>query len=312
METRARHITVGSFVLSSVLAIAFFVFWLAGFQGEAKYYDYYVRFSGSVSQLRIDSTVLFGGIPVGRVTDVRIDPENSELARVDLSIRDGTPIRVDSKATLELQGIAGGVIVQISRGTKTAELLAPDSEIVAGPSALEQIVRRVPDLLTKIDEITNRMNDLLSDKNRQAFSSSLANLEAITRQLSGEANSAEGVMSNASGAIQELNNAARQFSALAVELRGAVGDVRGDASEAARNFTKMADSFDKTSKQLSSVIEDNREPLKQFSATTLYEAGELVSELRRLVASMTRISHQFEKDPARFLLNDRSKGVDTP
>jgi phospholipid/cholesterol/gamma-HCH transport system substrate-binding protein len=156
------------------------------------------------------------------------------------------------------------------------------------------------------------MNDLLSDKNRQAFSNSLANLEAITRQLSGEANSAEGVMSNASGAIQELNNAAREFSALAVELRGAVGDVRGDASEAARNFTKMADSFNKTSKQLSSVIEDNREPLKQFSATTLYEAGELVSELRRLVASMTRISHQFEKDPARFLLNDRSKGVDTP
>jgi phospholipid/cholesterol/gamma-HCH transport system substrate-binding protein len=312
METRARHITVGSFVLSFVLAIAFFVFWLARFQGEAKYYDYYVRFSGSVSQLRIDNAVLFGGIPVGRVTDVRIDPGNSELARVDLAIRDGTPIRVDSKATLELQGITGGVIVQISRGTNTAELLAPDSEIVAGPSALEQIVRRVPDLLTKIDEITNRMNDLLSDRNRQAFSNSLANLEAITEQLAGEANSAGGIMNNASGAIQELNNAAKEFSALAVELRGAVGDVRGDAGEATRNFAKMADNFSKTSKQLSSVIEDNRVPLKQFSSTTLYEAGELVSELRRLVASMTRISHQFEKDPARFLLNDRSKGVNTP
>ncbi|MEZ5832612.1 MAG: MlaD family protein [Dongiaceae bacterium] len=309
METRAKHLTIGLFVLTSVLAIAFFVFWLARFEGEVKYNEYFVRFSGSVSQLRIDSTVLFGGIPVGRVTDVRIDQQNSELARVDLAVRDGTPIRVDSKATLELQGIAGGVIVQISRGTNTADLLRPDSEIMAGPSALEQIVRRVPDLLTKIDEITDRMNDLLSEKNRQAFSNSLANLEAITSQLSGEANSAEGVMSNASGAIQELNNAAKEFSALAVELRGAVGDVRGDASKAARNFAAMADSFSKTSQQLSAVIADNREPLKQFSATTLYEAGELVSELRRLVASMTRISHQLEKDPARFLLNDRSTGV---
>lgn len=312
METRAKHITVGAFVLSTVLAIAFFVFWLARFQGEVQYLDYYVRFSGSVSQLRIDSTVLFGGIPVGRVTDVRIDPENSELARVDLSIRDGTPVRVDSKATLELQGIAGGVVVQISRGTNTAEFLPAGSEIKAGPSALEQIVRRVPDLLNKIDEITDRMSDLLSDKNRQAFGNSLANLEAITEQLAGEANSAEGVMSNASGAIQELNNAAKEFSALAAELRGTVGDVRGDAKKAAHNFALMADSFNKTSQQLSSVIEDNREPLKQFSATTLYETGELVSELRRLVASMTRISHQFEKDPARFLLNDRSTGVTTP
>lgn len=311
METRAKHITVGAFVLSSILAIAFFVFWLARFEGEVRYHDYFVRFSGSVSQLRIDSTVLFGGIPVGRVTDVSIDPENSELARVDLSIRDGTPIRVDSKATLELQGIAGGIVVQISRGTNTAELLAPDSEIKAGPSALEQIVRRVPDLLNKVDEITDRMSDLLSDKNRRAFGNSLANLETITQQLAGEANSAEGVMSNASGAIQELNNAAKEFSALAVELRGTVGGMRGDATKAAHNFALMADSFNKTSQQLSSVIDDNREPLKQFSATTLYEAGELVSELRRLVASMTRISHQLEKDPARFFLNDRNTGVDT-
>jgi phospholipid/cholesterol/gamma-HCH transport system substrate-binding protein len=312
METRAKHITIGAFVLSSVLAIAFFVFWLARFQGEAVFYNYYARFSGSVSQLRVDSTVLFGGIPVGRVTDVRIDPENSELARVDFAIREGTPIRVDSKATLELQGIAGGVVVQISRGTSASALLAPDSEIAAGPSALEQIVRRVPDLLTKIDDITRRMGDLLSDQNRQAFSNSLANLERITQQLVGGATSAEGVMTDASGAIQELNTAAKEFSALAVELRGTVGDARGDVTKAAKNFALMAESFNRTSKQLSGVIDDNREPLKQFSATTLYEAGELVSELRRLVASMTRISHELEKDPARFLLNDRNTGVDTP
>ncbi len=312
METRAKHITIGAFVLSSVLAIAFFVFWLASFEGEARFYNYFVRFAGSVSQLRVDSTVLFGGIPVGRVTDVRIDPVNSELARVDLAIREGTPIRVDSKATIEIQGITGGVVMQISRGTSTAALLSPESEITAGPSALEQIVRRVPDLLTKIDEITQRMSDLLSDRNRQAFSNSLANLEAITQQLVGGATSAEGVMTNASGAVQELNNAAKEFSALAVELRGAVGEMRSDASKATRNFAQMADSFNRTSRQLSGVIEDSREPLKQFSATTLYEAGELVSELRRLVASMTRIAHQLEKDPARFLLNDRSGGVETP
>lgn len=312
METRAKHITIGAFVLSSLLAIAFFVFWLARFEGEARYYNYFVRFAGSVSQLRVDSTVLFGGIPVGRVTDVQIDPENSELARVDLAVREGTPIRVDSRATLEIQGITGGVVVQISRGTSAAALLEPDSEIVAGRSALEQIVRRVPDLLTKVDEITQRMNDLLSDKNRQAFSNSLANLEVMTQQLVGGARSAEGVMTHASGAIEELNKAAKEFSALAVELRGAVGDMRGDASKATRNLAQMADSFNKTSRQLAAVIEDNREPLKQFSATTLYETGELVSELRRLVASMTRISHQLETDPARFLLRDRSTGVDAP
>lgn len=312
METRAKHIAVGSFVLLFVLGIAFFVFWLARFEGEARFNEYYTRFSGSVSQLRIDSTVLFGGIPVGRVTDVRIDEENSELARVDMEIRDGTPIRVDSTATIEIQGIAGGVTIQISRGSRDVGLLPPESEIIAGRSALEQIVRRVPDLLDQVQEITNRLNDLLSDRNREAFSNAITNLEAITGQLAGQATSAGGVMETASGAIAQLNKAAAEFELLAAELRGAVGDVRGDASQAAKNFASMANSFNQTSKELSAMIADNREPLKQFSATTLYEASELVTELRRLVASMTRISHQLEKDPARFFLNDRSTGVVTP
>jgi phospholipid/cholesterol/gamma-HCH transport system substrate-binding protein len=312
METRAKHIAVGSFVLLFVLGIAFFVFWLARFEGEVRYDHYYARFSGSVAQLRIDSTVLFGGIPVGRVTDVAIDLENSELARVDLEVRAGTPIRADSKATIEIQGIAGGVTVQITRGSREAELLAPDSEIIAGPSPLEQIVRQVPDLLTQVELITKRVNDLLSDQNRQALSNAIGNFEKITAQLAGQASSAEGVMDTANGAIAQLNSAAAEFSLLAQEMRSAVGDVRGDATQAAKNFAAMAESFTKTSQQLSSVIDDNREPLKQFSSTALYETAELVSELRRLVASMTRISHQLEKDPARFLLNDRNTGVDTP
>ncbi len=312
METRAKHVAVGSFVLLFALGIAFFVFWLARFEGEVRYDRYFVRFAGSVSQLRVNSTVLFGGIPVGRVTDVRIDTENSELARVDLEIRGGTPIRIDSQATIEIQGLAGGVTIQVSRGSRNADLLPPDSEISAGASALEQIVRQVPDLLTQVDEITRRVHALLSDKNRQAFGNAMANFETITSQLAGQASSAEGVMNTASGAIEQLNKAAGEFALLATELRGAVGDVRGDATQAAKNFSAMAESFTKTSQQLSDVIDDNREPLKQFSSTALYETAELVSELRRLVASMTRISHQLEKDPARFFLNDRNTGVDTP
>ena len=49
METRAKHIAVGSFVIAFLLGIAFFVFWLASYEGEVRYVQYYARFSGSVS-----------------------------------------------------------------------------------------------------------------------------------------------------------------------------------------------------------------------------------------------------------------------
>ncbi len=67
METRARHLAVGSFVLLLLAGAFIFVLWAAKFQGQVTYNTYYARFAGSVSQLRVDSTVNFGGIPVGRV-----------------------------------------------------------------------------------------------------------------------------------------------------------------------------------------------------------------------------------------------------
>ena len=90
METRARHLAVGAFVMVLVICGGLFAVWVAKFSGQVDFMPYYTRFSGSVSQMRTDTVVLFGGIPVGRVTDVRIDPVNSELARVDFVVREGT------------------------------------------------------------------------------------------------------------------------------------------------------------------------------------------------------------------------------
>lgn len=72
----------------------------------------------------------------------------------------------------------------------------------------------------------------------------------------------------------------------------------------------MAKSFSQAANQLNSTIEENRAPLKQFTGAALYETGELVTQLRQLVSSMSRIAQKFERDPARFLLGDRSKGVE--
>ena len=63
METRARHLAVGGFVLVLVICAGLFAIWAAKFSGQVTFLPYYTRFGGSVSQLRIDTTVLFGGIP---------------------------------------------------------------------------------------------------------------------------------------------------------------------------------------------------------------------------------------------------------
>ena len=286
METRARHLAVGSFVLLLLAGAFVFVLWAAKFQGQVSYNSYFARFSGSVSQLRVDSTVNFGGIPVGRVTDVRIDPEDSALARVDFEIRSGTPVRVDSQATLELQPAAA--------------------------SALERLARQAPDLVAKIDRIANNLNAMLSRENQQALTDTLNNLRDLSQGLKDRTPAIDTFLADSDAAMKEIGAAGTEFRVLATDLQKTLGPAAKEAQKAVDAFEKMARSFEKTSEQMNALVAENREPLRQFSGTALYEATDLLAQMRELVASMARISQELERDPARFFLSDRSKGVPAP
>ena len=312
METRARHLAVGSFVLLLLAGAFVFVLWVAKFQGQVSYDSYFARFSGSVSQLRVDTTVNFGGIPVGRVTDVRIDPEDSALARVDFEVRSGTPIRVDSQATLELQSIAGGVGMSLSRGSSSQPLLPPGSEVPAAASALERLTRQAPDLVAKIDRIANNLNAMLSRENQEAFTEMLANLRDLSQHMKESAPAFDALMADSSVAVQRVGEAGEEFRKLAADLQETLGPAAQEAEKAVDAFDKMARSFQQTSDQMNALVAENREPLRQFTGTALYEATDLIAQLRELAASMARISQELERDPARFFLSDRSKGVPAP
>jgi phospholipid/cholesterol/gamma-HCH transport system substrate-binding protein len=309
METRARHLAVGAFVLVLVLCGGLFAIWVAKFSGRVEFMPYYTRFGGSVSQLRIDSTVLFGGIPVGRVTDVRIDPRNSELARVDFVVREGTPIRTDSHATVEIQSIAGGVGLQISRGSVNAKILPPGSEVEGVSSAIEQLVNQAPNLMNKLTEIANSLNGMLNEKNRAALTDTLNNLHDLSVSLKSHEAQIDSLFDNGNTAVANFSDASASLKNLADQLNKSAGAVTGDARKAVQNFDQMSQAFKQTANQLNGLITDNREPIKQFTGSALYEATDLIAQLRELAGSMARISQEIERDPARFFLSDRNKGV---
>ncbi len=82
-----------------------------------------------------------------------------------------------------------------------------------------------------------------------------------------------------------------------------------DARKAIQSFNDMSVSLKTTAEQFDGLVADNREPIKQFTGGALYEATDLIAQLRELAASLARISQEIERDPARFFLSDRNKGV---
>jgi phospholipid/cholesterol/gamma-HCH transport system substrate-binding protein len=110
-------------------------------------------------------------------------------------------------------------------------------------------------------------------------------------------------------AVRNFADAGAQMRDLATQLNKSQGVITGDARKAMQNFNDMSASFRATAEQLNGLISDNREPIKQFTGSTLYEATDLIAQLRELASSLARISQEIERDPARFFLSDRNKGV---
>ena len=130
METHSNNFLVGAFVLVLLISFGLFGAWVARMHFETKSDEYYVDFPGSVSGIAPGSAVRYRGIPIGTVSDIKLDPVNIEHIRVTVELQPGTPIKSDAVASLEIQGLTGGAFVQISGGTQDAPLLKKDESKV--------------------------------------------------------------------------------------------------------------------------------------------------------------------------------------
>ncbi|HUL07691.1 MAG TPA: MlaD family protein, partial [Candidatus Acidoferrum sp.] len=142
METRASYIAVGAFVLVLILGLVGFVIWVGKFRGAEEFARYDILFAGSVTGLQVDGTVRYRGIPVGRIIDIRVDPANIEMVRVTIEVKADTPVRTDTDASIELQGITGVTYVLLKGGKQDSPALPvtmkePYPQIHSIPSRIE-------------------------------------------------------------------------------------------------------------------------------------------------------------------------------
>ncbi|HTO82369.1 MAG TPA: MlaD family protein [Methylomirabilota bacterium] len=225
METRASYIAVGSFVLALFVGLLGFVVWIGKFQGQVELARYDILFDGSVTGLQVDGTVRYRGIAVGRVTDIRIDPENIEKIRVTIEVKADTPVRTDTVASIELQGITGGTYILLSGGTQAMKGLPttttpPYPVIASKPSALEKLFEGAPELIAKANLLVDRVTLLFSDENEKAISDTLQNLRSLTGGfVGGGTSNVEILLKNGAAAAEKVGNMSDEFQQLAKDLR---------------------------------------------------------------------------------------------
>lgn len=295
METRASYLLVGTFVLVLVTAGFIFILWIAKAQVTRDTQTYLTYFTTTVTGLQVGSVVRYRGVPVGDVSRIRIDPKNPEQIEVTLEVEANTPIKTDTVAVLESQGITGVAFIQLQGGKRTSPtLVALPGErypvIKSEGSGFEKILTDFPKLLQNLNTLADSANKVLDDKNREAISTTLDNVAKISKALGDREKDFDAVLTNSNKTLVSINE-------MVTELRPAIAQLQTGIT----NFSNMTGS-------INTLVTENRRPLRDFSATGLYEFSLFITEARSLVQALTRISTRLEDDPARFLFGDTQKG----
>ena len=309
METRANYAAVGAFVLAMFLLGLGAVVWLAHGDLNAQLAHYHIYFSGPVSGLREGAAVEYNGVPVGKVEQVRIDPEDVALVQTTIAIDPALVVKRGAVATLQSNLLSGVSFVQIRGGRQDAQPLEARGKqrypvIPSQPSTLASVAESGPELLKKLNDTVDRFSLLLDDKNRQALGESLENLRVFTTGLAQRNEDIAQLASNA-------NNATVAASKLLVSIENSYTGPNGIGTRltaAIADFDKVAKNLADTNKQLQVALQDVQPGLRNFSQRTLTDMGSLVAETRQLVASANRVVTTVERDPMSLLFGDRREG----
>lgn len=304
MEPKVNYVVVGSFILLLGATVLGIVLWLGKTDYRGIYDRYYVYTRESVAGLSVDSTVKYRGVDVGRVKEVVLNPENSEEVRVTLDIAAGTPVKVDTQAVLVTQGLTGLVTLNLTGGSRDAPSLTAGAGqafpvITSAPSlfgrldgALSQLLSEqgLASLVANLNGLAQNASSALDEDNRKALRQMLTDLSEITRTLAARSGQVDrGVQS----AVQAADQAARLTEQLGKQLPLLLERV----NKSAAGLQLMAEALAKTSRSVGSLIEAGKPDIERFSRQTLADTGLLITELRQLTATLTRVAQQIERQP---------------
>lgn len=189
METRAPYALVGLLVLAAIGAAFGFVYWLNNVGGLGERTSYEIRFTNTVAGLSNGAAVLFNGIRVGEVVDLRLDPSKPQQVTATVSVAANTPVRADTHVGLAFQGLTGVPVVALEGRGDAAPFLkdATVRVLIADPRAAVSLTDAARSMLDRFDGLVA--------ENSEALHSTLANLNTFSAALARNSDRLDGIMS---------------------------------------------------------------------------------------------------------------------
>ncbi|HWW65620.1 MAG TPA: MlaD family protein [Sphingomonadaceae bacterium] len=306
METRSNHILVGGVVLALLAAVLIFTVWLARVSGGGKQ-DYDIFFKTSVDGLAKGSTVTFSGVPSGQVKEIELMPKQPEFVRVRISVDEKTPILQGTTATIAGVGFTGVSQINLDGAIRGAPRIScPGDEpsaacpfgvpvIPTKPGALGELINNAPKLLEQISTLTERLGELLDDRNQKSIHNILGNIDRLSGALADSAPDIRATFAETRLAIRQAGEAADKIGALAESANSSLGP-------AGENLRRASESAAHSMAALEGAVNEARPGLRTFSTQTIPEVNQLVRNLNDMAEALTDVARKIDNGGAGGLI----------
>jgi phospholipid/cholesterol/gamma-HCH transport system substrate-binding protein len=203
MERKAHYALIGLFTFAVVAGAFGFIFWLHHSSGKKQAVAYRVIFDSSVSGLQVGGNVLFNGIRVGEVTNLRLDPDKPSQVVAMLAVNKSTPIRSDTRVGLEFAGLTGVAAVSLKGVSPKTPLIEREEgeppTLKADPSASQDMMQAAREVLNKAEEVIAA--------NQEAVHQAIADIATFSASLARNSDSVDSIVRDAKDTMSNAKEA---------------------------------------------------------------------------------------------------------
>ncbi len=303
METKSNHILVGAVTLVLLAVLAGFTIWLSR-TGEGAKREYDIFFQQSVNGLAKGSGVSFSGVPVGQIQDIKLWGPDPDFVRVRISIDAKIPIRQGTTATISGIGFTGVSEIQLDGGIKGAPRIScpkenPKSVCPAGvpviptkPGALGELLNNAPLLLERLSTLTERLTNILSDKNQESIEKILDNVEGLSGSLAAQAPDLQAAIQESRSTLAKAGVAADQLAAVSGSVNTLLND---EGKPLVGELRKTIVAANGSLNALETTLNSANPAIQTLNAQTLPEINQLARDLRQLSSSLKNVTERLDQ-----------------